>query len=186
VSHIVSLICAKPSRQISKKTATSRARASRWDGRTAYGWLTSAGGLEREKLVTALTRSVTKALEGTFVSSTWDDTTDELTLKVKIKNQSVSRLALTDLMQIKFLFGPPKIGKSDLLIIWVGEMLLSTVDGETGSQLRFTENRQSSDANDVLAAQRQVITSILATDLGGRIWKAEWLDPKDIGRGDEP
>ena len=36
VSHIVSVICAKPSRQISEKTATSRARASRWDQRTAY------------------------------------------------------------------------------------------------------------------------------------------------------
>ena len=36
VSRIVSVICAKPSRQISEKPATSRARASRWGQRTAY------------------------------------------------------------------------------------------------------------------------------------------------------
>ena len=36
VSHIVSVICAKPSHQISEKPATSRARASRWAQRTAY------------------------------------------------------------------------------------------------------------------------------------------------------
>jgi hypothetical protein len=41
----VSLICAKPSRQISKKTATSRARASRWDGRTAYDWAETGGNV---------------------------------------------------------------------------------------------------------------------------------------------
>ena len=36
VSHIVSVICAKPSHQISEKPATSRARASRWGQRTGY------------------------------------------------------------------------------------------------------------------------------------------------------
>src|ERR1017187_6896430 len=36
VSHIVSVICAKPSRQISENSASSRALASRWDRKTAY------------------------------------------------------------------------------------------------------------------------------------------------------
>jgi hypothetical protein len=36
VSHIVSVICAKPSRQISKKPATSRTRVSRWEQGTAF------------------------------------------------------------------------------------------------------------------------------------------------------
>ena len=35
VSHIVSVICAKPSRQISEKSASSRAPASRWYRKTA-------------------------------------------------------------------------------------------------------------------------------------------------------
>ncbi|HAH64505.1 MAG TPA: hypothetical protein DCL72_03290, partial [Rhizobiales bacterium] len=36
VSHIVSVICAKPSRQISEKSASSHAPASRWDRKSAY------------------------------------------------------------------------------------------------------------------------------------------------------
>src|SRR5664280_1696782 len=42
VSHIVSVICAKPSRQTSEKSAASRAPASRWDRKTAYA-LSDAG-----------------------------------------------------------------------------------------------------------------------------------------------
>jgi hypothetical protein len=141
----------------------------------AAGWLDSNGRLDREKLAAAIAASGAKTFNATLGSSSWDLTTGELTLKLKIPNQPIPGLDLTDIV---VLIGPEKLGSTANLIVWLEEYKkIDTVD--EGPEPRF-KNLFSEDNKDLQNQLTTVFNVGLARDLKGQVRDSEkpiWKGP---------
>jgi hypothetical protein len=132
----------------------------------------SGDKLDREKLASAISASVAKALSAQPVSSKWNDTTGEVTIDVKRPNTSVPALNLTDTIEISALVGPEKPEAADMLIVWLGTTSTTTSDETQGPHLTFSDD-SSKDEGESSFTDDDGLVRALANDLKGRQWDAE-------------
>ncbi len=140
----------------------------------ADGWR-DAGKLNREKLATALASVAARVLSAKPATSTWNDTTGELTFAIKRSSQLAPELGLTETLEITALVGPDRPGASDRMIVWIGVPSSKTSDDSAGAHLKFAENsggEEESTFNDDDGMIRA-----LAAELKGQRWdtdKSSW------------
>jgi hypothetical protein len=140
----------------------------------AEGWR-EGGKLNREKLAATLAAVAAKVLSAKPASSTWNDTTGELTFTIKRPSQLAPALGLTETLEVTALIGPDRPGASDRLIVWLGVPSSKTTDETAGAHLQFADNsggEEESTFNDDDGMIRA-----LATELKGQRWdtdKSSW------------
>lgn len=125
--------------------------------------------LNKNKLATAISNSLAKALSAQPVSAKWNDTTGELTIDVKRPNTSVPALNLTDTLEITALVGPEKPNASDKFVIWLGTASTTTTDETPGPHLTFSDN-SSSDEGESSFTDDDGLVRAVAADLKGQQW----------------
>jgi hypothetical protein len=135
----------------------------------AAGWRLANGKLDKEKLGSAIASAAMKSLEATLDSSTWDETTGELTIKLKATNKSISGLDLTDTIKIEALVGPEKLRQNENSIVWIGNIEIDTVDEGPEPRLKL----MGTNDEDLEKRYKEILIQALARDLKGRSWDFE-------------
>lgn len=127
--------------------------------------------LSRDKFAAAIAAVAAKAMDAKVASSTWNDTTGELTIALKRPNQTVPALVLTDTIEIPVLVGAEKPNASDRLIAWVGVPSTTTRDEASGPHLQFADAASSED--DGSFVEDDHLIKALATELKGQRWNSD-------------
>lgn len=131
----------------------------------------SGDGLDRDKVAAAISSAAARAFSAKPVSSAWNDTTGELTLKLKRPNTTAPAFNLTDTLEISALIGPEKPGASDRLIIWLGSPTTTTRDESDGPHLQFADSATSEE--DSSFTEDDQVVKALAADLKGQRWDSD-------------
>ncbi len=143
--------------------------------RFASGDWSSAGKLDRDKLATALSFAIAKAMSAKPAASKWNETTGEITLTVKRPSQLAPALDLVETLEMTALIGPEKPGTGDRMIVWIGVPTSKTADESAEPSLKFADNsggEEESTFND-----DDSVIKALAVELKGQRWdtdKASW------------
>lgn len=135
----------------------------------------SGDALARDKLATAVSNVAAKTYSATPSSSTWNDTTGELTVALKRPNVTAPSLGLTDTLEITVLAGPEKPGATDKLIVWVGSPATTTKDESPGPHLQFADAAGSEEEGSF--TDDDEVVRALAAELKGVRWstdKSSW------------
>ncbi|WP_439922906.1 hypothetical protein [Nitrobacter sp. JJSN] len=110
----------------------------------AAEWRTN-GKLNRDKLATAISSVLEKALDAKPVSTKWSDDIGKLTLTFKRPSEVVPALGLTDTVEVTALPGPDKPGGSDHIMLWVGVPSTTTTDETEGPKLNLADDSSAGD-----------------------------------------
>jgi hypothetical protein len=137
----------------------------------AAAWKGGDGRLDRGKLASAVAASVATSLAATLESTTWDDATGELTIKLKRPNQRVPQLGLTDVVELVVLAGPEKPGATDALIVWFSAPTVTTLDEGPEPRLKFVDVDAGEDEGQ--GASNDELVSAVAKDLKGKQWDSD-------------
>lgn len=133
------------------------------------------GKLNKDKFAAALSSIAAKVLSAKPVSSSWNDTTGELTFAVIRPSQLVPALELTETLEMTALVSPDRLGANDRMVVWLGVPSTKTTDETAGPHLQIAENsggEEESTFND-----DDGLIKALATELKGQRWdtdKAAW------------
>ena len=136
------------------------------------------GKIDTDKLATAIGAGAEKALAAKIRSSQWDTSTGELMLELTRADETVAGLPLTELLRASgALVAPEKSGKSDNLIIWIGDVATETVDSGPEPHLKFTgattepEEDAEENESDEVAARFVEDLKGKGWNVGGSAWK---------------
>jgi hypothetical protein len=143
----------------------------------AASWLDAKGKLDREKLASAITASAAKTFRGRLDASTWDMTTGELTIKLKVPNESVSELNLIDIIEVTLLVGPEKLNSRQNLILFFRDPEIDTVDEGPEPRFKLFSDDNSLRNMDLRNGFKAALSGALARDFNGQIWdddKSTW------------
>ncbi len=128
------------------------------------------GKIDYDKIAASAGTSAEKAFSAKLKSSTWNATTGEFTLELTRANNIVSGAELTELLRVKGFVGPEKMGRSDNLIIWIGNTSSDIVDAGPAPNLKFTVAASDDDEENNESAE---FVTKLAEDLKGKTWDAD-------------
>lgn len=107
------------------------------------------GKLNRDKLATAISGVLEKALDAKPVSAKWSDNTGKLTLTFKRPSELVPALGLTDTIKVTALPGPDRPDESDHIMLWVGAPSTSTADETDGPRLGLASDLSAGDGESI-------------------------------------
>jgi hypothetical protein len=108
-------------------------------------------------------------------TSTWNDTTGELTFTLKRPSQLAPALNLTETLEITALVSPERPGSTDRLIVWLGVPSSKTTDESPGPQLQFSEDAGGEE--ETTFNDDDGMIKAAAAELKGQRWdtdKASW------------
>jgi hypothetical protein len=139
----------------------------------AADWRMADGKLDKPKIEATIGAAAAQALSAKLRSSQWYPTTGELTLKLDRADTSIAGLELTQIMEVSVLIGPEKLGSSENLIVWVGDITAETVDEGTGPRLKFTGASVGNSEDQPQSKDSDVLVAGLAQALKGRTWDSD-------------
>jgi hypothetical protein len=143
--------------------------------RFATGDWSQSGKLNRDKFASAVTAMAAKVMNAKPMTSTWNDTTGELTFTLKRPSQLAPALDLTETLEITALVSPDKPGGTDRLIVWLGVPSSKTTDETASPQLQFSES--SGGEEETTFNDDDGMIKAVAAELKGQRWdtdKATW------------
>lgn len=105
--------------------------------------------LNRDKLATAISGVLEKALDAKPVSAQWSDRTGKLTLTFKRPSELVPALGLTDTIKVTALPGPDRPEESDHIMLWVGVPSTTTADETEGARLDLTDDLSAGESESI-------------------------------------
>lgn len=129
------------------------------------------GKLDRERIATALSASISKIMSAQPAGAKWSDTTGELTLTFKRPNTLVPALNLTDTLELSVLVGPDKPGATERLVVWLGVPASITRDEAQGPHLNFADTSPGDD--EAVYTDDDGLVRSVAADLKGQRWDAD-------------
>lgn len=127
--------------------------------------------LNRDKFANAIAGLAARTMDAKVASSTWNDTTGELTIALKRPNQTVPALDLTDTIEIPVLVSAENPNASDRLIVWVGVPSTTTRDEAAGPRLQFADAASGED--DGSFVEDDHLIKALATEMKGQRWNSD-------------
>jgi hypothetical protein len=127
--------------------------------------------LNRDKLATAISNVIAKAMSAKSASSQWSADTGKLKLTLKRPSQIYPALELTDTIEVEALVSSDKPGTSDRLMLWVGNPSVTTADEAPGAKLNLAD----ASAGDEEGDQEDDNGSIdaLAKEFKGQRWDSD-------------
>jgi hypothetical protein len=174
------------------RAAALIAKAKSSPGVVAAGWTTGVVDMERairlpaadwrdgdrlnrDKLATAISNVIAKAMSAKPASSQWSEDTGKLKLTLKRPSQVYPALELTDTIEITALVSSDKPGASDRLMLWVGSPSITTADEAAGAKLNLSEASAGDEEGDQEDDNGSV--DALAKEFKGQRWdtdKSAW------------
>jgi hypothetical protein len=130
------------------------------------------GKLNRDKLATAISGVLEKALDAKPVSTKWNDDTGKLTLTFKRPSEVIPALGLTDTIEVAALPAPDKPGGSDHMMLWVGVPSTTTADESEGPKLNLADDQSSGEDEDVETDDSGAVDA-LAKHFKAQRWNAD-------------
>jgi hypothetical protein len=130
------------------------------------------GKLNRDKLASAISGVLEKALDAKPVSAKWSDDTGKLTLTFKRPSEVVPALGLTDTIEVTALPAPDKPGGSDHMMLWVGVPSTTTTDESDGPKLNLADDSSSGEDEDVETDDSGAVEA-LAKQFKAQRWDAD-------------
>ena len=121
--------------------------------------------IDYDKIASTAGASAEKAFSAKLVSSTWNPTTGEFTLELTRASDVVPGAELTELLRLRGFVGPEMIGRSDNLILWIGNTSNEIVDAGPAPHVKFTN---TSNDNDGRNNESTALVAKLAEELKGR------------------
>ncbi len=143
--------------------------------RFAAGDWAPDGKLNRDKFAATLAGIASKTMGAKPSTTTWNDTTGELTFTIKRPSQLAEGLDLTETLEVTALVSPDRPGGSDRLVVWLGIPTSKTTDETAAPQLQFSDSaggEEESTFND-----DDGMIKAIASNLKGQRWdtdKAAW------------
>lgn len=143
--------------------------------RFAAGDWAPDGKLNRDKFAATLAGIASKVMGAKPSTTTWNDTTGELTFTIKRPSQLAEGLDLTETLEVTALVSPDRPGGSDRLVVWLGIPTSKTTDETAAPQLQFSDSaggEEESTFND-----DDGMIKAIASNLKGQRWdtdKAAW------------
>jgi hypothetical protein len=140
----------------------------------AAGWR-DGDRLNRDKLATAISNVIAKAMSAKLASSQWSEDTGKLKLTLKRPSQVYPALELTDTVEITALVSSDKPGASDRLMLWIGSPSVTTADETAGAKLNLADTSVGDEEGDQEDDNGSV--DALAKELKGQRWdtdKSTW------------
>jgi hypothetical protein len=127
--------------------------------------------LNKDKLAAAIANVLSKTLSAKSSSSAWNPNTGKLKLTFKRPSQILPALGLTETIEVTALVAPDKPGASDRLMLWIGNLVISTNDETAGPKLNLAEEAGGDEEGD----QKDDNGSIdaLAKEFKGQRWDAD-------------
>ncbi|WP_438275596.1 hypothetical protein [Nitrobacter sp.] len=130
------------------------------------------GKLNRDKLATAISGVLEKALDAKPVSTKWSDDTGKLTLTFKRPSEMVPALGLTDTIEVTALPAPDKPGGSDHMMLWIGVPSTTTADESDGPKLNLADDQSSGEDEDAETDDSGAVEA-LAKHFKAQRWNAD-------------
>jgi hypothetical protein len=127
--------------------------------------------LNRDKLATAISNVIAKAMSAKLSSSQWSEDTGKLKLTLKRPSQVYPALELTDTIEVDVLVSSDKPGPSDRLMLWVGNPSITTADETAGAKLNLADSSGSDEEAD--QADDNGSIDALAREFKGQRWDAD-------------
>lgn len=125
---------------------------------------------DRDKLAVALAASAAKTLSATVGTTTWDDMTGEVTIKLKRPAESFPGLGLTDMIELTLQAGPDKPGSGDTLAIWLGNTSIETNDDGAEPRMKLVQIPQGEGSPGGDYVDTNLVLDGIARDLKGQRW----------------
>jgi hypothetical protein len=130
------------------------------------------GKLNRDKLASAISGVLEKALDARPVSAKWSDDTGKLILTFKRPSEVVPALGLTDTVEVTALPAPDKPGGSDHMMLWIGIPSTTTTDESDGPKLNLADDSSSGEDEDVETDDSGAVEA-LAKQFKAQRWDAD-------------
>lgn len=130
------------------------------------------GKLNRDKLATAISGALEKALDAKPASARWSDDTGKLTLTFKRPSELVPALGLTDIIEVAALPAPDRPGGSDHIMLWIGVPSTTTADESEGPKLSLADDQSAGEDEDVETDDSGVVEA-LAKQFKAQRWDAD-------------
>ena len=136
----------------------------------AASWLDGGGKVDRNKLASAVSGALGKALSAAPHSAGWNSATGELTLKFKRPSLSFPGLGLTDTIEVTALAAPEKPGSAQALVIWLTGATLQVEDEGPEPRLNLAQSAIEEDSESVDSIDMASLVAALAGGLKGQAW----------------
>jgi hypothetical protein len=130
------------------------------------------GKLNRDKLATAISGALEKALDAKPASARWSDDTGKLTLTFKRPSELIPALGLTDTIEVAALPAPDRPGGSDHIMLWIGAPSTTTADESEGPKLSLADDQSAGEDEDVATDDSGVVEA-LAKQFKAQRWDAD-------------
>jgi hypothetical protein len=124
--------------------------------------------VDRNKVAAAVAAAAAKSLNAKLDSTSWDDRTGELTIKLKRANQVVPQLKLTDNIEVTWQLSSEGPAAKDALVLWFGEVRTETADEGPEPRLELLEPAGKEEEGSA-PGQEELIAAV-ARDLNGKQW----------------
>jgi hypothetical protein len=131
------------------------------------------GKLNRDKLATAVSAVMAKALSATALASKWNDNSGELKLTFKRPNTALPGLGLTQTIEVSTLAAADKPGGSDKLLLWIGYPTITTTDESTGAKLKLSDASDSGSGEESVPVDVGDTVTAVAHELKAQRWDSE-------------
>jgi hypothetical protein len=131
--------------------------------------------LNKDKLAAAISSVLAKTLSAKASAPTWNANTGKLKLTFKRPSQLFPALDLTETIEVSALVAPDKPGRSDRLMLWIGNPVISTADEAAGPKLNLAEEVSSDEEGEQKDDNGSV--EALAKEFKGQRWdvdKSAW------------
>jgi hypothetical protein len=137
---------------------------------TAADWR-DGDKLNRDKLATAISSVIAKAMSAKPVASQWSEDTGKLKLTLKRPSQVYPALELTDTIEVEALVSADKPGTSDRLMLWIGNPAITTADEAAGAKLNLADASAGDEEGDQEDDNGSV--DALAKEFKGQRWDSD-------------
>jgi hypothetical protein len=127
--------------------------------------------LNRDKLASAISNVIAKAMSAKSASSQWSEDTGKLKLTLKRPSQTYPALELTDTIEVEALVSSDKPGTSDRLMLWISNPSITTADEAAGAKLNLSEASAGDEEGDQEDDNGSV--DALAKEFKGQRWDSD-------------
>jgi len=131
------------------------------------------GRINKDKLATAISAALAKALGASAIGVRWNEDSGELKLTFKRPNADLPALNLTQTVEFSALVAADKPGGSDKLLLWLNYPTLTTSDEASGSRLKIADASSDNNAEDAGPADDGNALTAAARALKAQRWDAD-------------
>jgi hypothetical protein len=129
---------------------------------------TAGGKLDRERLATALGKSVAQSVSAKLTASRWEAETGELVLTLTRPSRRYREAGFTEIVTARLLAEPERLEAAENFLVWVIAMTVIVADERAGPRLTIAPFHEI--GGEGVYIEQTPVAAAIAKDLGGKTW----------------